>query len=71
MEDLTQKLKNIETTIETLVKLKELSVSVCSEILHKIVIEGREKMSFYLTTSENTEPIFFKIPLSPQQYLLE
>jgi ribosomal protein S25 len=62
-EDLTQKLNNVETTIETLVKLKEFSDSVCGEVLHKVIVEDRDKLSFYLTTGENTEPVFFKIPL--------
>jgi DNA invertase Pin-like site-specific DNA recombinase len=69
-EDLTQKLANIEQTIETLVKLKEFSDSVCGEVLHKVVVEGREKMSFYLKTAENKDPAFFKIPLLEQQCLL-
>jgi DNA invertase Pin-like site-specific DNA recombinase len=62
IENLTQKLNNIETTIETLVKLKEFSDSICGEVLSKVVVESREKMSFYLTTGENTDPVFFKIP---------
>jgi DNA invertase Pin-like site-specific DNA recombinase len=66
-EDLTQKLANIEATIENLVRLKEFGDSICGEILHKVVIEGREKMSFYLTAGENTNPVFFEIPLSIQQ----
>jgi hypothetical protein len=63
-EDLTQKLNNIEITIETIVRLKEFSESVYGEVLSNVIVEGREKMSFYLTTRENTEPVFFKIPLS-------
>jgi DNA invertase Pin-like site-specific DNA recombinase len=61
--NLTQKLANVETTIETLVRLKEFSDSICGEVLSKVIVEGREKMSFYLTTAENEDPIFFKIPL--------
>jgi DNA invertase Pin-like site-specific DNA recombinase len=60
-EDLTQKLANIETTIEAIVRLKEFSESVCGEILHKVVVEGREKMSFYLSTGESANPVFFQI----------
>ncbi|MDR0493903.1 MAG: recombinase family protein [Nitrososphaerota archaeon] len=69
-EDLTQKLANVEKVIETLVNFKEYSDSVCGEVLHKVVVEGREKMSFYLTTGENTDPAFFKIPLLIHQDLL-
>jgi len=58
-EILQQKLDNIDATIESLVKLKEFGDSICSEILHKVVIEGREKMSFYLTAGENKDPVFF------------
>jgi DNA invertase Pin-like site-specific DNA recombinase len=61
-QDLQQKLDNIETAIENLVKLKEFSDSVCSELLHKVIVEGRDKISLYLTAGENTEPLFFKIP---------
>jgi DNA invertase Pin-like site-specific DNA recombinase len=70
-EDLTQKLANVEKVIETIVKLKEYSDAVCGEVLHKVVVEGRDKMSFYLTTGENTAPAFFKIPLLIHQDLLE
>jgi hypothetical protein len=38
METLQQKFDNIDMTIETLVKLKEFSDSVCGEILHKVVL---------------------------------
>jgi len=67
VEDLTQKLENIEAVIENLVRLKEFGDSVCSEVLHKVVVEGRDKMSFYLKTGENTNPVFFKMsPLITQ-----
>jgi DNA invertase Pin-like site-specific DNA recombinase len=69
-EDLTQKLNTIDQTIETIVRLKEFGDSVCEEILHKVVVEGREKISFYLATKETEKPAFFKIPLLTQQYLL-
>jgi hypothetical protein len=69
-EDLVQKLNNIEKTIETIVKLKEFSDSVCGEVLSKVIVEGRDKMSFYLSTGENTEPVFFKIPVLEQKYSL-
>jgi hypothetical protein len=39
-------------------------------VLAKVVVEGREKMSFYLTAGENTDPVFFKIPLLIHQDLL-
>jgi hypothetical protein len=63
IETLQQKLDNIEATIETLVRLKEFGDSICSEVLHNVVVEGRDKMSFYLKTGDNTDPVFFKIPL--------
>jgi DNA invertase Pin-like site-specific DNA recombinase len=62
VENLTQKLANIETTIETIVKLKEFSESVCGEILHKIVVDGRDKLSYYLAAGENSDPAFFQVP---------
>ena len=68
VENLTQKLANIEKVIESIVKLKEFSESVCDEILSRVIVEGREKMSFYLTTAENKDPVFFKIPLLVPQY---
>jgi hypothetical protein len=70
-ETLQQKLANIEKVIESIVKLREFSESVCGEILSKVIVEGRDKMSVYLTPAENKEPIFFKIPLSAHQYLLK
>ena len=69
-ENLQQKLDRVEQTIETLVKLKEFGDSVCGEVLAKVVVESREKISFYLTSGENTDPVFFKIPLLATQYLL-
>ncbi|MCL2173189.1 MAG: recombinase family protein [Candidatus Bathyarchaeota archaeon] len=68
-EDLKQKLDNIDQAIENLARLKEFGDSICSEVLHKVVVEGRDKMSFYLTTCENKDPAFFKIPLSIRQDL--
>jgi flagellar motor protein MotB len=66
-ENLTQKLAKIDETIENIVKLKEFGDSVCKEILHKVVVEGRDKLSFYLTTSETENPAFFKLsPLLTQ-----
>jgi len=66
-ENLTQKLNNIEATIENIVKLKEFSDSVCGEVLNKIIVEGREKISFYLTAGDTAEPTFFKVsPLVTQ-----
>ena len=60
VEDLTQKLVNVEKTIETIVRLKEYSDSVCAELLNKVVVDGREKLSFYMTSGENKDPVFFK-----------
>ena len=69
IETLQQKLDKLDATIESLVKLKEFGDSICSEVLHKVVIEGRDKISFYLTASDTADPIFFKIPpLVTQQY---
>jgi len=68
-EDLTQKLANVEAAIETLVKLKEFSDSICFEVLAKVVVEGRKKMSFYLTTGEDTTPVFFPIAPLNARYL--
>ncbi|MCL1970367.1 MAG: recombinase family protein [Candidatus Bathyarchaeota archaeon] len=66
--DLRQKLDNIDQAVENLVRLKEFGDSICSEVLHKVVVEGRDKMSFYLSTAENKDTAFFKIPLLTQQY---
>jgi len=65
-ENLQQKLDNVETAIENLVRLKEFGDSICSEVLHKVVVEGREKISFYLKTDKNAE-MFVKLPLSLTQ----
>jgi DNA invertase Pin-like site-specific DNA recombinase len=67
METLQQKLDNLDATIESLVKLKEFGDSICSEVLHKVVVEGRDKISFYLANGDNADPVFFKIPLSVTQ----
>jgi len=69
VENLRQKFDNVDRVIENLVRLKEFGDSICGEVLSKVVVEGREKMSFYLTAGENTDTIFFKIPVSPQQFL--
>ncbi|MCL1976714.1 MAG: recombinase family protein [Candidatus Bathyarchaeota archaeon] len=68
--DLKQKLDSIDQAIENLARLIEFGDSICSEVLHKVVVEGREKMSFYLTAGENKDPVFFKIPLLIRQDLL-
>ncbi|MCL2643116.1 MAG: recombinase family protein [Candidatus Bathyarchaeota archaeon] len=47
-QDLRQKLDNVETAIENLARLKEFGDSVCGEVLHKIVVRDREKVSYYL-----------------------
>ncbi|MDR0493112.1 MAG: recombinase family protein [Nitrososphaerota archaeon] len=68
---LQQKLENVEAAIENLARLKEFGDSVCSEVLDKVVVEGREKMSFYLKTDKNAT-MFVKIPvlLSQSQHIL-
>jgi DNA invertase Pin-like site-specific DNA recombinase len=66
-EDLKLKLDNIDRAIENLVRLIEFSDEICSGVLHKVVVEDREKMSFYLKTDENKDPAFFKIPLLIRQ----
>jgi hypothetical protein len=58
---LQQKLDNIETAIENLARLKEFGDSICGEILHKVVVDGRDKISFYLTTDKNVK-MFVKMP---------
>jgi hypothetical protein len=66
-QDLAQKLDNIDQAIENLARLKEFGDSVCLEVLAKVVVEGRDKVSFYLKTDEKAD-MFVKIPLSPSQY---
>ena len=66
IENLQQKMENVETAIENLVRLKEFGEAICSEILHKVVVEGREKISYYLKTNENADT-YVKIPVSLQQ----
>jgi hypothetical protein len=68
VETLQQKLDNIETSIENLVRLKEFGDSICDEVLHKIVVDGREKISYYLKTDKNADT-FIKMPVLSQQYL--
>jgi DNA invertase Pin-like site-specific DNA recombinase len=65
-EDLQQKLNSIETAIENLARLKEFGDSICDEVLHKVVIESRDKISFYLKTDKNAS-MFVKLPLSLTQ----
>jgi regulator of replication initiation timing len=67
-EDLRQKLERIDQAVENLARLKEFGDSICGEVLAKVVVEGRDKMTFYLTTGENTNPVFFKIPLLTTRY---
>ena len=61
-QDLQQKLDNVDQAVENLVRLKEFGDSICLEVLHKVVVEGRGKISFYLTASETENPVFFQIP---------
>ena len=68
VELLRQKFDNVEKAIENLARLKEFGDLVCSEVLHKIVVDGREKISYYLKTDKNAD-MFVKMPVSSQQYL--
>jgi hypothetical protein len=61
-DTLQQKLDKLDATIGSLVRLKEFGDSICSEVLHKVVVEGRDKMVFYLSASNNTNPVFFQVP---------
>ena len=60
-EDLKQKLDSVDQAIENLARLKEFGDSICSEVLHKVVVEGRDKISFYLSADKNAET-FVKMP---------
>jgi len=63
VETLRQKLEKVETVIENLARLKEFGDSVCGELLHKVIVEGREKTSFYLANDKNVD-MFVKMPVS-------
>ncbi|MCL2257995.1 MAG: recombinase family protein [Candidatus Bathyarchaeota archaeon] len=63
VETLQQKLEKIETVIENLARLKEFGDSICGELLHKVIVDGREKISFYLLTDKNAD-MFVKMPVS-------
>ena len=67
IDNLQQKLDNAETAVENLVRLKEFGDAICLEVLHKVVVEGREKISFYLKTNENADT-YVKIPVLLTQY---
>ncbi|MDR2202880.1 MAG: hypothetical protein LBE76_00960, partial [Nitrososphaerota archaeon] len=67
IETLQQKLANAETAIDNLARFKEFGDSVCAEVLHKIVVEDRTKISFYLKTNENAS-MFVKMPVSLTRY---
>ncbi|MDR0372434.1 MAG: recombinase family protein [Nitrososphaerota archaeon] len=62
-QDLQQKLDNVDQAVENLARLKEFGDSICSEVLHKVVVEGRDKISFYLLANENADT-FVKMPPS-------
>jgi DNA invertase Pin-like site-specific DNA recombinase len=66
IEKLKLKLENIETAIENLARLKEFGDSVCGELLHKVIVEGREKISVYLSTDKEAD-MFVKMPLLSSQ----
>ena len=68
-ENLQQKLESVETAIENLVRLKDFGDSVCSEVLHKIVVDGREKIAYYLKTNENAS-LYVKMPVLLSGYQL-
>ncbi|MDR0470535.1 MAG: recombinase family protein [Nitrososphaerota archaeon] len=63
VETLRQKLEKVETVIENLARLKEFGDSVCGELLHKVIVDGREKISIYLATDKNAD-MFVKMPVS-------
>jgi hypothetical protein len=67
VETLCKKLENVESAIENLARFKEFGDSVCVEVLHKIIVEDRDKISFYLKTNENAD-FFVKMPVSLAQY---
>jgi hypothetical protein len=67
-QDLKQKLDNVEAVIENLAGLKEFGDSICDEVLHKIVVEDRDKISFYLKTDKNAS-MYVKMPVLIRQYL--
>jgi DNA invertase Pin-like site-specific DNA recombinase len=69
VETLYQKIEKIEIAIENLARLKEFGDSVCGELLHKVVVEGREKVSFYLATDKNAD-LYVKMPLLLSQSLV-
>ena len=46
-EEPADKLKEIDTAIESLAGLSEWSESVCREVLEKIVVDSREKITYY------------------------
>jgi uncharacterized protein YoxC len=66
-QDLQQKLDSVETAIENLAGLKEFGDSVCDEVLHKMVVEDRDKIAFYLKTNENSS-MYVKMSLSLSGY---
>ncbi|HZK69962.1 MAG TPA: recombinase family protein [Clostridia bacterium] len=67
-DDLQQKLSIIDKTIEALTTTKEFSDEICKQVLKKVVVESRDKISFFLTSSESKSDFF--IPLSITPYLL-
>ena len=66
-QDLQQKLDTIDQVVENLVRLKEFGESVCSEVLRKVVVDGRDKISFYFATDKNAS-VFIKMPESFMQH---
>ncbi|MCL2257617.1 MAG: recombinase family protein [Candidatus Bathyarchaeota archaeon] len=62
-EDLKRKLDNIDRAVESLARLKEFGDSVCGEVLAKVIVDGRDKVSYYLTSDKNAS-VFVKMPLS-------
>lgn len=52
-EDLQLKLSTINKLIESLAYSREFSDEVCKQVLKKVVVESRERISFFLTGSEN------------------
>lgn len=62
-EDLQKRLSGIDKAVDSIVCFKEFSEAICKEILEKVVVESREKISFFInTTNDNSGKLF--IPLS-------
>jgi exonuclease VII small subunit len=67
-DSLQEKLNNVEKAIENLVRLKEFGDSICGEILHKVVVNGKKKIAYYLSADKNATN-FYKMPVSLVQLI--